>query len=304
MGTLEQTECPECGQIVHYQPQRWKAQVICSNCQASFPVEAPQPPAVPPQVQSPIPSHLQENSDPQLPAQPASVSQPATERVRYQRSKIGGLVSTSLLLFALIAAIIGGIWGLAMWDSKTAEEKKNQRAADKDANHKINYALAGKKRAKLGNLEVAVKLVEFGPLRVKDQNNKVHVSSEPLLQIFVEIRSRGSRPVDYVSWYGNSFKRGNDQVVAQLSDTSGKIFNMPVFGDVKGLFGHTPQAKIEKNERIQDCIVFELPAGASVTDFEELRLSLPMECFGNFGTLYFKIPKDLIRLVSEEAGNQ
>lgn len=302
MATLEQTECPECGQIVHYQPQRWKAQVICSNCQQSFAVEAIQAPAVPEAEGTPLPSHLTQQSDAQPPPPSTAEPESSADRFQYRRSKVGGVVWAAVGVVLLAGAVIGGIWGLALLDRNTAENdrirKKEKREIE--AEQKKSFALVGKKGAKLGNIQVNVKLVEFGPLRVKDQSNRVHVSSDSLLQIYIEIRNRNSDAVNYVSWYGNSFESQGKQVVAQLSDQDGTIYNMPVFGDVKGLFGHTAKAKIEKNERVPDCIVFELPPKTSVTDIKELKLTLPMQSFGRNGEMNFKIPQDKIQLVSEE----
>ena len=305
MSALEQTECHECGQIIHYQPQRWKSQVVCSNCQTSFAVEATAPPPPSEKGPTPLPSHLQQPEAAVNPGGGAAQEQSQVPTHRYQRSKIGGVIFASILVVLIGGAVIGGIWGLALLDSNTARKEKAEKDKQEEveSKKKIVYAEVGKKGAKLGKIQVNIKLVEFGPLRVKDQSNRVHVSSDSLLQIFLEIRSRFPGDVNYVSWYGNSFDRSGKQVVAQLSDQNGTVFNMPVFGDVKGLFGHTPKATLERNERAQDCVVFELPAGTAITDIKELKLALPMECFGRKGTLYFKIPQEEIQLVAEEDGN-
>ena len=50
-------------------------------------------------------------------------------------------------------------------------------------------------------------------------------------------------------------------------DQDGTVFNMPVFGDVKGIDGHTAKATLEKNQRVKDCIVFELPEEAKSSKF-------------------------------------
>lgn len=302
MSSVEQAECPECAQIVHYQPQRWKAQVVCSNCQASFPVDAVQPPAFPGQDQNPIPSHLQESSGRPGAPDEAMSADPEGETSRYHRSRMGGNITVLIICVLLGVVFVGGIVGLAMYDNKTQEKKE---AEEKTARKKkINFVTAGKKKVKQGGLEFAIKLVEFGPLRVKDQANTVHVSSGSLLQIHLEIRSRRSSNVNYVSWYGNSFSRGDKQVVAELTDQNGKTCDMPVFEDVKGLFGHTPKATMEKNGRLRDCIVFELPPNSTITDISEFRLTLPMECIGNTGNIYFSIPQEMIGLISKDDGSE
>ncbi|MEC9092840.1 MAG: hypothetical protein VX438_09065 [Planctomycetota bacterium] len=302
MSSVEQVECPECAQIVHYQPQRWKSQVICSNCQFSFPVAAVQPPDLPGQEPIPIPSHLQEGSDTaNIPGQTKSAN-PDQESPGYRRSKLGGNLTALAICVLLGAGLAGGMVALALFDNKTQEKKETEHKKAKEKKRK--FVTAGKKRVKLGDLEIGIKLVEFGPLRVKDQNNKVHESSDSLLQIHVEIRSRRSNNVEYVSWYGNSFSRGQEQVVAELTDQQGQTLDMPVFGDVKGLFGHTPTATIEKNERISDCLIFELPQNTTIADIRELELVLPMECFGNKGNVYFRIPQDMIVLITKGDADQ
>ena len=254
--------------------------------------------------QTPIPSHLQGTTDDPAVEEKKTLTQSSSETFCYKKSKVGGIITVSIFVMLLAAGVVGGIAALAMLDSKTKENEKEADRKNGDQKKKVEYITAGKKRAKMGDLEVAVKLVEYGPLRVKDQTNKVHVSSDPLLQIHFEIRSRRNSTVEYVSWYGNSFSRGNDQVVAELTDQNGKTCDMPVFGDVKGILGHTPKAWIEDNERVQDCVIFELPKGSTITDITEFRLTLPMECFGNTGNIRFKIPQSMINLVTDENGDE
>ena len=109
MSSLEQTECPECGQVVHYQPQRWKAQVVCSNCQATFPVEAMNPPVGNTDA-PPIPSHLQGQNESSMTADaPMSEGTPDGESFRYKRSKVGGIVIVSSLMVLLAGGVVGAL---------------------------------------------------------------------------------------------------------------------------------------------------------------------------------------------------
>lgn len=257
-------------------------------------------PPVPGAETTPIPSHLRNESGPEMESgSPETESAPDT--YRYQRSKIGGLMTAAILIVLLAIGVVGGIIGLALLDSNNEQQQQEQRKAERETT-KVNYTLAGKKRVRLGGLEVGVKLVEYGPLRVKDQANRVHISDSPHLQIHLELRSRRSTPVKYVSWYGRSFPRGSSQnVVAELKDQDGTSYNMPVYEDIKGLFGHVDEAVLEKSQRIQDCIIFELPENRKITDIKELYLTLPMECVGSDGDIRFLIPQEFITLV-EDAG--
>jgi DNA-directed RNA polymerase subunit M/transcription elongation factor TFIIS len=296
MSSLEQTDCPECAQIIHYQPQRWKTEVVCSNCQATFTVEAAQPPALPTDENIPIPSHLQGQTDVEESPSSETVPSSSPEPRRYSRSKFASVLNSGLIVIVLLLLLGGGIVALIMWDTNTEKKNKEQRQANGNS-EEITYVLAGKKRVKLAGFEIGVKFVEYGPIRVKDQQAVVHESSGSLLQIYLEMRSRRNNPMTYVSWYGNSFDREGVQQVATLTDENGNPCEMPVFDDVTGVFGHTAEAILERNGRLEDCLIFELPAGVKITDFKELRLTLPMENIGNSGNIYFKILEEDIRLV-------
>ena len=295
-SSLEQTECPECGQIVHYQPQRWKAQVVCSNCQETFAVEpgANSPAAA--SGKTPLPSHLQSPSQ-NVGSSPAIPDETTTTALNYKRSKAGGPLIAGLVILVFVVVIGAGVIYLVQLDS-VAKSKGNDNTSDgdKDVPAEINYLLAGKKKGRLGEVEVAVRKVEYAPLRVKDQNFKVHDSSEMVVQVYLELRTKRMEETVYTSWYGNLFERGDAEVEATLQDETGRLCEMPVYEGVSRVQGNTPFAKLEKNQKINDCIIFSMPEGVGITDIKELRLKLPMETVGSVGDIYFKIPRDDIKL--------
>lgn len=299
--SVEQTDCPECGQIVHYQPQRWKAQVVCSNCQHTFAVEAATPP-VPVADGSPIPSHLQGGASPAPTPTDAPADEPST--FRYRRSKVGGNLFAIFLVLAVVGVIGGSITLLVMLDRQSdqrqadadKEAKKNKTAPQED----IQYLKAGKQKGRVANVEVGINRVEYSPLTVKDQNNTVHQSDNMVIQVILDIRSRREKATPYQSPYGWEFKRGTENVTATLTDDQGTVLNMPVYEGVANVQWHTKTATLEKNDRISDCLIFELPEGRKITDIKSLKFHLPMECVGSNATLFFNIPGESIKLISSD----
>lgn len=295
-SSLNQTECPECGQVVHYQPQRWKAQVVCSNCQETFAVEASANSTAAVSGKTPLPSHLQSPSpDVGMPQELAD--EESATALNYKRSKAGGPLIVVLVILVFVAAIGAGVIYLVQLD-RVAKSNGNDNTSDRDKGvpEKIKYLLAGKKKGRIGGVEVAIRKVEYAPLRVKDQNFKVHDSSEMVLQVYLEVRTKRMEETVYTSWYGNLFKRGDVDVEATLQDETGRLCLMPVYEGVSTVQGNTPFAKLEKNQRVNDCIIFSLPEGVGITDIKELRLKLPMETVSSVGDIYFKIPRDDVKL--------
>lgn len=295
-SSLEQTECPECGQVVHYQPQRWKAQVVCSNCQETFAVEPSANSPAAASGKTPLPSHLQSPSQ-NVGNSPAIPDETTTTALNYKRSKAGGPLIAVVVILVFVAVIGAGVIYLVQLDSVAkSKSDDNTSDGDKDVPAEINYLLAGKKKGRLGEVEVAVRKVEYAPLRVKDQNFKVHDSSEMVVQVYLEVRTKRKEETVYTSWYGNLFKRGDAEVEATLQDETGRLCVMPVYEGVSRVQGNTPFAKLEKNQKINDCIIFSMPEGVGITDIKELRLKLPMETVSSVGDIYFKIPRDDIKL--------
>lgn len=296
-SSLEQTECPECGQVVHYQPQRWKAQVVCSNCQETFAVEASASPNAAVE-KTPLPSHLQSPAPIANTSSTDPVESP-TAAYNYKRSKAGGPLIVVVVLLIFFVVIGGGAIYLVQLDSATKSkdsEKESDGDKKKNAPKKINYLLAGKKKGRIGNVDVGIRKVEYAPLRVKDQSFTVHDSSEMVIQIYLEVKTKRMGETKYTSWYGNLFKRGEVDVEATLQDETGRKCLMPVYEGVSTVQGNTPTANMEKNQKVNDCIIFSLPEGVRITDIEELRLKLPMETVNSVGDIYFKIPRDDIKL--------
>ena len=195
---------------------------------------------------------------------------------------------------------IGAVYLLQLDSVAKSKASENEPDGDekKDSPKKINYLLAGKKKGRIGNVDVGVRKVEYAPLRVKDQSFKVHDSSEMVIQIYLEVKTKRMGETKYTSWYGNLFKRGDVDVEATLQDETGRKCLMPVYEGVSTVQGNTPSAIMEKNQKVNDCIIFSLPEDVRITDIEELRLKLPMETVNSVGDIYFKIPRDDIKLYS------
>lgn len=148
----------------------------------------------------------------------------------------------------------------------------------------------------LNSLAVDVQAVDFGEVRAKDAYNRVIVSDQRnYLQIYLKIKNLGSRPVKYVSWQGNSFAAGGQEVRATLVDDQGRSYAMQEFAHVAGLKGHTPSALLAPKEEAQDVVVFAIPESVAHRTIGHFRLELPAEAYGGSGVYRFEIQRQSVQ---------
>ncbi len=148
----------------------------------------------------------------------------------------------------------------------------------------------------LNALAVDVHYVGYGEVRAKDAQNRVMVTDQKnYLQAHLKIKNLGSVPVKYISWQGNSFSAGGQQVRATLIDDQQRSYPMQEFAHVAGLKGHTPRAILAEKEEIDDVVVFVIPETANRRTIRHFRLELPAEAYGGSGVYRFEIPRRSIQ---------
>jgi hypothetical protein len=148
----------------------------------------------------------------------------------------------------------------------------------------------------INSLAVDVHYVGYGEVRAKDAQNRVVVSDQKnYLQAYLKLKNLGSGPVKYISWQGNSFTAGDQQVRATLIDDQQRSYPMQEFEHVAGLKGHTPRAILAEKEEIDDVVVFVIPETANRRTIRYLRLELPAEAYGGSGVYRFEIPRQSVQ---------
>jgi len=148
----------------------------------------------------------------------------------------------------------------------------------------------------INSLAVDVYYVGYGEVRAKDAQNRVIVTDQKnYLQAYLKIKNLGSGPVKYISWQGNSFTAGDQQVRATLIDDQQRSYPMQEFAHVAGLKGHTPRAILADKEEIDDVVVFTIPETVNRRTIRHFRLELPAEAYGGSGVYRFEIPRQSIQ---------
>ena len=151
-------------------------------------------------------------------------------------------------------------------------------------------------RIDLNSLAVDVQYVGFGEVRAKDAYNRVVVSDQRnYLQVYLKIKNLGAKPVKYISWQGNAFAAGGQQVRATLVDDQGRNYPMQEFVRVAGLQGHTPRAILANKEEAGDVVIFTIPPSVDRRTIRQFRLELPAEAYGGSGVYRFEFPPQAIQ---------
>lgn len=219
-----------------------------------------------------------------------------------KRSSGGGLMMIGLAVVALLVIGGGGALlvmykgtGIFMQESTRGTGEAGRRGeTDDGAGGTVTWTDASKSAA-LNHIKVRIDRVEFGEVRAKDARNKVQTSDNAnFLQIFLELENQGDKPVDYQSWYGNEFSSDEGQVVALLADQDGHEFPMMTFGDVARVRGHVTQEQLNKRDKVQDVVIYDLPDGVDRRSIKSLHLTLPAAAYGDRGLYRFKIQAAMI----------
>ena len=300
----QEIQCPHCGRTYLVEVDRWKNEFICTACNA--PIEIGQD-LLPQQTGSP---------DPMLPPTATTTPSPNQGHAPAQSSaqqpvQTGGAVTNRMyerqgnsfgcLLVAIFVAIgvVGFItmlvvYGPTLMSQGDSDGESTQSDPRKETRAEIVWVDASEQASKLRNMQVRITRVQFGEVRGRDESKQLQVSEgQKFLQVFVELRNRGAK-TDYLSWYGNEFEGEEEYFSATLRDQDDNLVPMNVFTDVKKLAGHTATGELVKNQRLRDVIIFALEEDMSISDIEELYLTLPGHAFDINGFLYFRIPGSMI----------
>lgn len=142
-------------------------------------------------------------------------------------------------------------------------------------------------------MQVRVTRCEFGPVMARDNLNQPLIAGPgEFLQIHLKITNRQKSKARYISWYGNTFRDGSEQVAAKLSDNEGREFPPQRFAGVKLIQSHVDDVTLEPGESRNDVLIFALPA-AKGSGESGLRLQLPAAAVARTGWFNFKLPAEL-----------
>lgn len=225
------------------------------------------------------------------------------------RRRNDALVVGSLVVLVIGLAVAGIVLALATRDSGESAKESAEAAsdtsspgstiqrpggtgpADKPADRQ--WLDGSQDTARQGDVRVRISSVVIGGPRVIQE--ALGLPGRPrrdYLLVTIELENAGAdRKLEHASWGGN----GPTGSRATLTDSLGKTYRLKRFRGV-GTDGRPATAPIDPNERIEDPLVFDPPAGAA----EFLLLRLPAAAFGRPGELCFKIPREMIVTAGEQ----
>ncbi len=159
-----------------------------------------------------------------------------------------------------------------------------------------NWADATESAVRRGDVQVSIVRVEYGEVRAKDNNNAVKITEEKdYMQIYVSLANKGATPVNYVSWYGNTF----GPAAATLTSVSGTRYQMNQFTGLRSIRGHTKSATLKPREEISDVLIFQVPRASGGSMTGGFRLSLPAAAYGEEGEFRFEFPGSYVTVMPE-----
>jgi hypothetical protein len=332
--SIKEIACPRCGKPYILEANRWKEEVVCSNCKTKITVATtaemtaantmPLPPhlqgtaasLMPPAVGNPEPvantgavvPPIQPAAGvappPQMGASNAAPKSPA--RSKSGNNWVGTLVACVLLMLGIVVITVF-VFAIASNinltdDSHVAKpEKKQKRPAAEINFDKITWANAKTESSKLDKIIIKIPMIQFSEIRAKDSSHGVLISKGTnYLQVFIEMRNRGGDK-QYESWFqdpGEEFER-----LPKLFDQDHNELPMMLFDDAASVQGHVRQATFEADSELNDMIVFDLPEGKSIESIQSLYLVLPGSAVRENRKAYFKIPAEMIRRPGNPAGS-
>ena len=142
-------------------------------------------------------------------------------------------------------------------------------------------------------MHVKITRCEYGEVAGRDANNEI-IAAGPgdFLKIHLRVTNRQKSPARYISWYGNQFRDGNQQVAAKLLDDTGREFVVHRFTGLRGVESHVDNVTLEPGASTGDVLIFALPA-AKATGEVTLRLQLPAAAVARTGSFDFKLTREL-----------
>ncbi len=141
-------------------------------------------------------------------------------------------------------------------------------------------------------MHVRIVRCEFGEVAARDANGQPFSPPGQFLQIHFTVTNRLQTNARYISWHGNQFRDGNEQVAAKLTDDTGREYPPQRFSGLQSIAGHVEDVTLEPRGSINDVLIFALPA-AKGSGESTLRLQLPAAAVGRTGAFNFKLSPEL-----------
>lgn len=311
-------KCPACGAMNPVDGSA--ANLLCGACQTALPtqppianVSGPAPPhlsgAAPPQPTSagnPLPPHLAGGGAAQTPPQPAAEPAETPKRRRKLSAGTGKSAWLATLLFAMFGFVIfASLIGVLIINRPELFVAGAGNQPTTDGGRKIirlttnmtpTWSDASKYSLRRNRVKVRIDRVEVGQVRVKNAAGQVMITDDSnYIMITINVFNHAPKPVEYQSWYGNSFRNRRGSNEAELTNNSGHLYQPAIFPEAANVRDHTAEATIGPLEEVTDVLIFEAPADFRASQVRYLRLSLPAEAYHEVGDYRFEIPSSFIK---------
>jgi hypothetical protein len=206
-------------------------------------------------------------------------------------------IAVALLLLLLLAGL-GYYFGLPAFLGLA--KNNGQQAADPngppDAAPPIadGWADARTKSLRTSAFEVKILRVERGPVLGRDVNGAAMTLDDEGIMVYLRVRNISDATRNYSSWYAASASEDAD-VHAELTDNLGNVYPLQYFAGASRLRGHTPEAELVPSQRIEDVLVFDIPASVQIPTVSHFLLKLDGNLLGSGQPFQFAIPRAMLR---------
>lgn len=328
-----QLHCPICRAKLSVPVAATAHPIQCGVCRQMF--RAPPLPAQPPQPAI-MPPHLAATGGASAnPNQPGQRASPQTAAATSQRSSpplvadpeaaksdedrdaedaaarsrwLGtvALLGLSLVVLTLVCGVVVAVKGLPSFLIPQAKVDEDllidpESVAESAPSEYLPalWAMAPRVAIIHSDVLVRVKRVEYGEVLGRTERNEgVSASGGDYLIVYFQVENRRDADLDYISWYGNTFRDGETTTAARLSDAAGKRYSQVTFDSVRTVKGHMARTIIAPRDRIDDVLVFGVPREVIEKLDQPLKLELPRSAIDSSlkGSYRFQIPR---RMLSE-----
>ena len=281
--------CVACGGVFVMQRQRWQGDPATANEQPS-PVPMAQPVGGPGNVPM------------AQPVTPTEMEAPAGDAAFEEEARGGARVPVGPLLAmgSLIAAVVLAVGLLLRGDplviqagAPRVDPDQSAKGATETAERVSNWVDASKASLQIDRVNIRVKRVEFGHVNGRNEKNRITLSADSYLAVYVQLNNQAGAPRGYRSWC-----REDPDGSAKLSDDSDRVYGISLPADIQRIRGRTAEADLVAGEVVEDVLLFVTPADWTVGGVEYLRLELAASAFGGEGVYRFQLPGNMIRDLS------
>jgi hypothetical protein len=267
--------CPQCGQAV---------QLAAGPVSAAAPRQDPMAPIriITQGPATPRAAPREAHDSPQ-----AGGAAPATRSWgRYAAMGVG-----VVLLAGLVWA--GLTYGLPALRSTSGSGSSKASSEPTGAKSPEGWADARSKTLRSSAYEVSVTRVQRGPVLGRNASAETIELDPDALLIFLRVKNISGQNRPYQSWYAASSKEGG-KIAAELTDDRGLVYPLEYFAGTSRLRGHTASASLPPSQRVEDILVFDIPAEANLDGVSYWQLRLDGQMLGWDEPFRFAIDKAML----------